>query len=330
MKDNSALKDKMLFDYLHGTRRFPSEYGNIDIVALKSGSQIEYYSYDLTFNDDIDASKEGNMGADEVQIIFNLNRDIKWYISKDNDKSNLAEVHMNKGEVCIYRNNDSKTAMKYSGGTSFKFKSLQMATDRFNELLKNFFNKSEADRLKKLVYDGPSKTIITPEMYRLLSEVDSIDRYREHKGFFLEGKLIELTAMVLYGVAYNKPEETEGLVNLSKEDSEGLEAIRESIQLKPYENYEAVKVAEKLSMSVTKLNRLFRRLYGTSLHAYVLDRRLEYSAKLLSEGEYNVTEVAVKSGFNNMSYFSRAFKAKYNVLPKRYSLQSAKTMSEKC
>ena len=43
--------------------------------------------------------------------------------------------------------------------------------------------------------------------------------------------------------------------------------------------YDAPTVAQELGMSVSKLNRVFRAMYATSLHSYVQDKRLECAAK---------------------------------------------------
>ena len=43
---------------------------------------------------------------------------------------------------------------------------------------------------------------------------------------------------------------------------------------------------------------------------------LNMAAKMLREGNDNVSEVAYKVGFNSPSYFTRAFKAQFGVLPK--------------
>ena len=50
---------------------------------------------------------------------------------------------------------------------------------------------------------------------------------------------------------------------------------------------------------------------------YLKNFRLEYAAKLLTDGE-RVTEVAMLAGFSSSSYFAKCFKAKFGVIPKEY------------
>ncbi len=317
------VNEKNLYDYMYGLNPLPKEIGQACIKGQRSDCGIAYYRWDMEFVQDVDAKKNNNAGIDEIQIIFNLNRDIKWTVGQDTFDKRYQVVDMKKGDVCIYRNDNICTSMHYDRGKNFQFKSLQIKTDIFKKLLIKYFSENEATKIESSVCDRVQKTRITPEMYRILSEIDSADRYKEFKGIFLESKMTELTALVLFGVIHDKSIKEEYLAGIDNSDIKALESLREWIQIKPYNDYDANTVAEDLSFSVSKLNRLFRKVYGISLHAYVLEQRLEYAAELLSKGEMNVTEASIESGYNNVSYFTKAFKKRFGIAPKRF-------MSEKC
>jgi len=313
------LDNKSLYDFMNGKTPALKEIGTADISSQKSDSDIVYYSWDLEFDADTDAKKENNSGVDEIQIIFNLNQDIEWMVGENETDEKYQVVSMKKGDVCIYRNDNIGTSMKYKKGVNFKFKSLQMHTKRFKELLKIHFPENDIINIEKIVYDSVQMTRITPEMYRILSELDSADRYKEFKGVFLDAKMTELTALVLFEIVHNREESNNYISLRNNSDSYAVEKLREDIQLSPFEDYDAESIANKLSMSVSKLNRIFRELYGTSLHAYVQEMRLEHAAELLLKENINVTEVALSSGYNNMSYFSKVFKERFGVTPKKFS-----------
>lgn len=59
--------------------------------------------------------------------------------------------------------------------------------------------------------------------------------------------------------------------------------------------------------------RTFRIAYLITPHAYVTDRRLEHALRLLRSGKLAVTEVAVASGFENRSAFSRLFHERFGA-----------------
>ncbi len=319
-KTNNLSLPKSPADYLSGRENIPDGILEMELAGEKTNSEITYYSWDLKFKEDTDAKRNDNSGADEVQVIFNMNRDIRWNIESDKSGTfSNREVLMKKGEVCIYRNNDARTSMRYERDSDFKFKSLQMPTERFEKLVDDCFGDNDREGIKTLVYSDVQSTVITPDMYRILSEIESADRYKEIKGFFLEGKMIELTALILYGIAHKNSGNAGNELIVDSTDAMELEKLRENIQLKPYENYSAEEVAQSLNMSVSKLNRLFRSLYATSLHAYVQSKRLEFAANLLKNEHCSVTEAATKAGYNNMSYFSKAFYAYFKTTPKKYS-----------
>jgi len=46
--------------------------------------------------------------------------------------------------------------------------------------------------------------------------------------------------------------------------------------------------------------------------------RLQHSAKLLNKSEINVSEAAFKSGFNDLSYFTKCFKKQFGITPRNY------------
>lgn len=73
------------------------------------------------------------------------------------------------------------------------------------------------------------------------------------------------------------------------------------------------------SISVSGLCHRFKERYGMGVIAYLLDVRLRYARELLTMNSYvTVKEIAFSSGFNDVSYFCRAFKNKYGITPEEY------------
>ena len=67
------------------------------------------------------------------------------------------------------------------------------------------------------------------------------------------------------------------------------------------------------------LGRLFKNEMGISFHGYCLRLRLEKAEELLLSTSDKVIDVALECGFNNISYFNRAFKARYGMSPSEYA-----------
>ncbi|HFC03397.1 MAG TPA: AraC family transcriptional regulator, partial [Nitratifractor salsuginis] len=66
------------------------------------------------------------------------------------------------------------------------------------------------------------------------------------------------------------------------------------------------------------LNRRFKRRFGLSLRAYLIDRRLHRAKALLLEGKHSIAQVAAETGFYDQSHFIKAFKKAYSLPPKEY------------
>ncbi len=66
------------------------------------------------------------------------------------------------------------------------------------------------------------------------------------------------------------------------------------------------------------LLRLFKGLTGVTPMQYLINLRLEYARRLLKETDFSVSRIALEAGFSEGNYFSRIFKAKYQMTPKAF------------
>lgn len=80
--------------------------------------------------------------------------------------------------------------------------------------------------------------------------------------------------------------------------------------------------SEKLGLSRVHLYRKVKELAGITPTDFLRHYRLKKAASLLRQKTHNVNEAAYASGFASPSYFSKCFKALYNITPTEYLEQS--------
>lgn len=73
-------------------------------------------------------------------------------------------------------------------------------------------------------------------------------------------------------------------------------------------------LAERVYLSKYHFMRLFKAQTGSTVHAYVRQRRLLYAAQLIRRG-VSVNKAAVESGFEEYSTFFRAFRECFGISP---------------
>ena len=75
---------------------------------------------------------------------------------------------------------------------------------------------------------------------------------------------------------------------------------------------------EQFHLSEKYISRYFKEHFHITLSQYITHLRLEYAKQLLQDTDTPVTEIAMQSGYQNVSYFIRSFKKAYGVSPLKY------------
>lgn len=79
-------------------------------------------------------------------------------------------------------------------------------------------------------------------------------------------------------------------------------------------------IAHRLKMSSGYLGKIFKDCCGISVNEYINDVRLTKAAEWLRKSSLTVSEVLLKVGIENETYFYSLFKKRYGVTPKEYVL----------
>ncbi|MEM7672267.1 MAG: AraC family transcriptional regulator [Verrucomicrobiota bacterium] len=84
------------------------------------------------------------------------------------------------------------------------------------------------------------------------------------------------------------------------------------------EKISVTKMAEAGGISVSSQERLFKKTFGLTPLMYLQKTRLNAACKLLRDTETELSEIAVKCGFNDQTNMTRAFRLELKITPLRY------------
>ncbi|MAZ28723.1 MAG: AraC family transcriptional regulator [Cytophagaceae bacterium] len=76
--------------------------------------------------------------------------------------------------------------------------------------------------------------------------------------------------------------------------------------------------ADGLSVHVNYLNRMVKNTTGKTTSEHIADRIVKEAAALLTETDWNISEIAHALGFGNSNYFSTFFKKQLGITPRAF------------
>lgn len=82
------------------------------------------------------------------------------------------------------------------------------------------------------------------------------------------------------------------------------------------------KISDEFGISESYFSHMFKENMNINFSVYLEDLRLNEAARLIREGNSNMTEVSIKVGYNNATSFRRAFKKKFGVTPSAMAPQA--------
>jgi DNA-binding response OmpR family regulator/two-component sensor histidine kinase len=81
-------------------------------------------------------------------------------------------------------------------------------------------------------------------------------------------------------------------------------------------------LGQHIGLSRSSLHKKLKTITGLGPNEFIKLIRLKAAAKLLNEGQYNISEVCYMSGFTSPSYFSKCFQLQFNMTPSEFIAES--------
>lgn len=87
-----------------------------------------------------------------------------------------------------------------------------------------------------------------------------------------------------------------------------LLALRQKLYANPRMDYSIPRLAEEAHLSAVYFQSLYKKAFGVSCGADIINSRIENAKRLLSENSLSVEEVAERCGYHSAVHFSRQFR----------------------
>lgn len=217
--------------------------------------------------------------------------------------ANIPHFHMS--DKCYYENNDLCCSSEVIQFTQDIFPSGFDSMREFKQiykLLKNsergivFDDEEVVKEVREMfpVFESLKGINILTELYRILDLLGKVKNYRYLSTLDYEREYI--------GYEHNTP--------VARTYQYLMNNFKNSIKLKD--------IAEYAGQNHTALCRNFKQSTGKNIFVCLLEIRIEFAYKLLTNSDFSIIQVAYEAGFSNISHFNHKFKQLSGISPTEY------------
>ena len=152
----------------------------------------------------------------------------------------------------------------------------------------------------------------------ILQKLNQVEETFDQKAFCYElkikGLLCEAFAMIIYG----HRQELTKFVPANLQELERLEKMLDYLNTHFAEVISLQSLADQVHLSREVCCRLFKKMTGKTITAYLEEYRANKSFSLVQSGQYSMTQITEMVGFSNPSRFASAFRKRFGCNPGEY------------
>ncbi len=158
--------------------------------------------------------------------------------------------------------------------------------------------------------------------YRVLDKQDFITsrilKLRDIRG--LERVIISLEVLlyIMSEPVLERLNKTALLIHYSKKEGKRMDKVVRFLMDESHRKITLSEVAEVASMNKEAFCRFFRERTRKTFTEFLNEIRIKKACELLGNSDLTIHQVAVESGFSNLSYFNRVFRKVNGTTPKEY------------
>ena len=134
------------------------------------------------------------------------------------------------------------------------------------------------------------------------------------KGHYFKLKVIEIFLLLSIISTTNHEKRS----SYRKQQVDIVKAVNEYISTQFMKRITIDSLSDQFDIPTSTLKRCFKGVYGTTIHQYLKECRINAAKRLLQESDQSILEIANAVGYENGSKFTSAFKEATGVTPSAY------------
>ena len=134
------------------------------------------------------------------------------------------------------------------------------------------------------------------------------------KGHYFKLKVIEIFLLLSVISTANQEKRS----SYRKQQVDIVKAVNKYISTQFMKRITIDSLSDRFDVPTSTLKRCFKGVYGTTIHQYLKECRINAAKRLLQESDQSVLEIANAVGYENGSKFTSAFKEATGVTPSAY------------
>ena len=134
------------------------------------------------------------------------------------------------------------------------------------------------------------------------------------KGHYFKLKVIEIFLLLSIISTTNHEKRS----SYRKQQVDIVKAVNEYISTQFMKRITIDSLSDLFDIPTSTLKRCFKGVYGTTIHHYLKECRINAAKRLLQESDQSILEIANAVGYENGSKFTSAFKEATGVTPSAY------------
>jgi AraC-like DNA-binding protein len=292
----------------HGRVNIPEKFGRGYVMGFLFGKQIRMIVRNYELKEDLFIKRASSDLTDNM-VLISFNNILKDFKRKEETTAGLPSVTITTkglGAELHLNSNTSFNAINLGIDAVYLRNLLDIELD--HTILKSIVNNHQP-----LVFEQ----LVSVALQNVASEIAGTVIPPPMHNFFYKLKAQELICYLL--MELTKRDES-SIQALNINDIKMLYAVKNKVEGNLSEVPVLADMALFAGMSESKLKRLYKQVFGKSMHAHHQSIRMNEAARLLKNKNLSVSEVGYALGFVNLSHFTKVFEEHIGIKPKKFSL----------